>query len=123
MKNLTFLAVMNLHIFVVSVIKNVCLFLLNVSGFLFSAILRVIDIDQFSHGQTVDEQSEELSELNILISIKKVRDNAVKTGHWNTNHQQQLETLGNVLANNFEWEVDQVEKYIYDIIETGPLQE
>ena len=123
MKNFIFQAVMNAHIFIVSVIKNVCLFSIDVSSFFFSSILRMIDRDQFSHGKTVHEQSEELSELNILISIKEVRDNAIKVGHWNTGHQEQLETLGNVLANTFEWEVDQVEKYLYAIIDTGPLQD
>lgn len=123
MKNFTFQAVMNTHIFIVSLIKGVCFFLIDVSGFLFSSVLRTIDSDQFSHGKTVHEQSEELSELNILIGIKQIRDNAIKVGHWNTGHQEQLEMLGNVLANTFEWEVDQVERYLYDIIDTGPLQD
>lgn len=121
MKNFSYTFVLNANNFIIISIKNICLFLVSVFAFCFNKLLYFIDKDRLQHGETVNEQSEELSELNILISIKEVRDHAIKIGGWNAEHEQQLNMLGNVLANTFDWEVDQVEDYLIKVIETGPI--
>lgn len=123
MKNFSFISIIKIHDFVVISIKNICLLVVGAFSLCINKALYFIDKDRFQHNETVNEQYEELSELNILIGIKEVRDDAMKTGHWNGDHEQQLNLLGNVLANTFDWEIDQVENYLLKVIETGPVTE
>ena len=123
MKNFSFTSIVKVHDFIVISIKNICLLIVGAFSFCVNKTLYYIDKDRFEHNETVNEQYEELSELNILIGIKEVRDDAIKTGHWNGDHEQQLNLLGNVLANTFDWEIDQVESYLMKVIETGPIGE
>jgi hypothetical protein len=121
MKNFSFTSIVSLHDFVVISVKNICLLVIQSFSFIVNRVLYLIDKDRIKHSETVNEQYEELCELNILINIKEIRDDAMKTGHWNGDHEQQLNVLGNVLANTFDWEIDQVESYLLKIIETGPV--
>ena len=121
MKNFSFTSIVSLHDFVVISVKNICLLVIQSFSFIVNKVLYLIDKDRIKHSETVNEQYEELCELNILINIKEIRDDAMKTGHSNGDHEQQLNVLGNVLANTFDWEIDQVESYLLKIIETGPV--
>ncbi len=120
MKNFFFTSIVSLHDFVVISVKNICLLIVQIFSFSVNKMLHLVDKDRLQHNETVNEQYEELCELNVLIGIKEIRDDAMKNGRWNGDHEQQLNVLGNVLANTFDWEIDQVENYLIEIIETGP---
>lgn len=105
---------------VLRIIKGIAEGLLFVNGRIGWIVLSVIDSKRLHHAQAAVEQCEEMSELNILSNIIQVRNNALKSGRWNEEHEDQLNFLGNVLANEHDWEVEDVERYLYEVIETGP---
>lgn len=123
MKNLLYQFIVKCNNITIILIKNVCLFLVTVFAWIFNKLLVFIDKERLNHNTAVDEQYNELYELQILTGIKNTRDDALKAGHWNSEHEQLLNHLGNVLANTCDWEVDSVEEYLLQVIETGPIQE
>lgn len=105
---------------VLRIIKGIAEGLLFINGRIGWIILSAIDSKRLHHAQAATEQYLEMSELNILSNIIQVRNNALKSGRWNEEHEDQLNFFGNVLANEYDWEVEDVERYLYEVIETGP---
>lgn len=82
--------------------------------------MKLIDYKRMVHAESIAEQIEEIKELEILHNINEVRNEAVKIGKWIEEHENQLNFLGNLLYNEYDWEVEQVERYLHEVIETGP---
>ena len=85
-----------------------------------SYVLKIIDRDRMEHAASAVEQHQEILELQVLYNIFEVRNEAVRLGQWNEDHEGKLNFLGNLLCNEYDWEVEQVERYLYEVIETGP---
>jgi hypothetical protein len=102
------------------VIKAIAEALIIVNGRIGWMVLNVIDKDRMHHAETAVEQEEEISELNVLFTIFQIRNNAMQVGKWNEDHEDHLNILGNILANEHDWETEEVERYLYEVIATGP---
>lgn len=85
-----------------------------------SSLLKIIDSDRMKHATSAVEQNQEILELQVLSHIFDVRNDAVKRGQWDEDHEGKLNFLGNLLCNEYDWEVEEVERYLYEVIETGP---
>lgn len=120
MKDVIFLAVSHVHFLTTTKIKSVAEFLLSLTTATTSMILKIIDKERMHYAQSAVDQVNVISELQILCNIQEVRNNAVKIGEWNEDHEGQLNFLGNVLCNEHDWEVEEVERYLHEIISTGP---
>jgi len=121
MKNLLFTSIANCNIFIGEFIKDFSDRIIYINSRIGWVILKVIDGKRMQHAQVAVEQEEEISELNILFKITQVRNNALQSGRWNEEHGDQLNFLGNALANEHDWEVEDVERYLHEVIATGPV--
>lgn len=83
-------------------------------------VMKLIDHKRMEHAESIADQIDEIKELQILHNINEIRNDAVKIGKWNEDHETQLNFLGNLLYNECDWEVEQVERYLHEVIETGP---
>lgn len=120
MRDFLFGIVSHSNLFVLDVIKKTAELLAIINGRIGWFLLKVIDEDRMHHAEIAIEQQQEISELNVLFTIQQVRNNAVKIGKWIDDHENQLNFLGNVLANEYDWEVSEVERYLHAVIATGP---
>ena len=85
------------------------------------AVFQIIDKDRLSHLRSTIEQQELIDELKIFTLIDEVKDDAVTAGEWNEDHETQLNWYGNLLYNQHDWEVEQVHKYLTDVIERAEI--
>lgn len=120
MKNALFSLVSHCNFFILKIIKGIGEGLITANGRLGWVVLSWIDKDRLSHAEAASQQQEEISELEVLFNITAVRNDAMNRGKWNEDHEDTLNFLGNILANEHDWEVEQVERYLYEVIATGP---
>lgn len=120
MRSSLFFLVAQINSFVFDLIRGIANLFIYLNGRIGFVILSFIDRDRMHHAEMASDQEDEISELNILLSIFSVRDDAIKTGKWHEEHEDKLNYLGNILANIHDWEVEDVQRYIYEVIETGP---
>lgn len=85
-----------------------------------SNALKIIDRDRMLHAESAVEQNDEITELQVLENIQQVRNEAVQVGEWSEEHEFKLNFFGNLLCNEYNWEVEQVERYLHEVISTGP---
>lgn len=88
-----------------------------------SSLLKLIDKDRMLHAESIVQQIEEITELQILSNIDEIKNDAIETGYWNEEHEVGLNFLGNLLCNQHDWEVEQVERYLHEVIATGPPED
>lgn len=120
MKNALFNCVSHCNLLILKIIRSLGDFLIIANGRIGWLVLSLIDKKRLSHAEAATEQESEISELSVLFGITAVRNDAMTKGMWNEDHQDTLNFLGNLLANEHDWEVEQVERYLYEVIETGP---
>jgi hypothetical protein len=120
MKDALFAAIARIHFKVISQIKNCADLLIAIVTALSNSTLKIIDRDRMNHAQSTVDQYETISELQTLTNIEQVKNDAIKIGEWNEDHETSLNFLGNILCNEHDWEVEQVERYLHDIIAAGP---
>ena len=101
-------------------IKDIADTLIVINGLASNMILKLIDKERVEHAEMIHQQIEDISELSILKTINEIRNEAMTDGQWNEQHENKLNILGTILANEYDWEVEQVERYLYEVIETGP---
>lgn len=104
-------------------IRELCDFSLLIVSRLNAAILKLIDEDKFTHIQSAYQQMDEINELNVLSNIFEVRNEAVQAGEWNDEHEGKLNFLANLLYNEYDWDEEEVQRYIHEVILTGPKVE
>ena len=85
-----------------------------------SSCLRIIDPDRMDHIESTIDQIDEITELQVLMNIHNVRDEAIKIGAWNEDHEGKLNFFGNMLYNEHDWDVEEVHRYLHEIIASGP---
>jgi len=120
MKRVLFITISHLNAQILTAIKNTAEFAIAICTGITRAILVILDRDRMFHAESAVDQYETINELQILEHISEVRNDAVKQGAWNEEHEGKLNHLGTILCNQHDWKVEQVERYIYEIIETGP---
>ena len=86
------------------------------------AVFAVIDQDRLSHLRSVVEQQHLIDELKVFSMINEVQEDAVNTGEWNEDHENQLNWYGNILYNQHDWEVEEVHRYLTDVVERASLK-
>lgn len=81
------------------------------------AVFQIIDKNRLSHLRSTIEQQELIDELKVFSLIDEVKNDAIDSGEWNEDHETQLNWYGNILYNQHDWEVEQVHRYLTDVIE------
>ena len=85
------------------------------------AVFQIIDKNRLSHLRSIIEQQELIDELKIFSMIDEVKNDAVDSGEWNEDHENQLNWYGNMLYNQHDWEVEEVHRYLTDVIERASI--
>ena len=111
------------HVVLSEYIKDVSEMLVTMSSIFSSLLMTIIDPERMEHAESTVEQSDEISELFVLKTINEIKDEANTLGLWNEDHEGRLNYFGNILANEYDWEVDEVHRYLMDVIAQGPTDE
>jgi len=90
--------------------------------------LRNINSQRLRYYENIVKQTQQNStnvkqqqiELDLLTSVQKLRDHAVREGDWTDNHSIALEAIGNALIQEMDWEEDLVHQYLKEVVETIP---
>lgn len=115
-----FYAIGYFHVVLSEYIKSISDMLVTMSSLFSSLLMKIIDSERMQHAESTVEQSDEISELFVLKTINEIKDEANVLGSWNDDHEGRLNYFGNILANEYDWEVDEVHRYLMDVIAQGP---
>ena len=122
MKNILFNAVSYINSVTLSAIRGISDTAINITLASTAMLLKIIDKERMAYAESAAQQHEEINELQILANIDEIRNDAVRHGEWNEEHEHKLNFFGNLLCNHYNWEVNQVERYLHEVIATGPDQ-
>lgn len=120
MKDALFAAIARIHFKIINLIKDQSELLIAIVTALSNSTLKIIDKDRMLHAESTVEQYDAISELQTLNNIEEVKNDALNVGEWNEDHEVRLNFFGNILCNEHDWEVEQVERYLYDVLAAGP---
>jgi hypothetical protein len=120
MKNALFSAISLLNVVSLNKVRNLHDIIAAIITAFTANLLLIIDSDRMHHAKSAVEQNNEITELQVLENIEQVRNEAVRVGAWNEEHEFRLNFFGNLLCNEYDWEVEQVERYLHEVISTGP---
>lgn len=120
MKEVLFQIISTVNFKLLSSIKGLADLLVALTTATAGTTLKIIDRERMSHAESAVDQSETINELQILINISEVKEDAIKHGAWNEDHEHKLNIFGTILYNEHDWELEQVQRYIYEVIESGP---
>tara|TARA_Y100000004_G_C8786010_1_gene357107 strand:- start:246 stop:626 length:381 start_codon:yes stop_codon:yes gene_type:complete len=81
------------------------------------AFFSLIDNDRMDHVRSTVEQKNAISELRVFALISEVVDDAIDVGGWNEDHETKLNFFGNMLYTEHDWDVDEVHRYLTEVIE------
>ena len=81
------------------------------------AMFSRIDNDRMDHVRSTVEQKNAISELRVFALISEVVDDAIDVGGWNEDHETKLNFFGNMLYTEHDWDVDEVHRYLTEVIE------
>lgn len=81
------------------------------------ALFSMIDNDRMDHVRSTVEQKNAISELRVFALISEVVDDAIDVGGWNEDHETKLNFFGNMLYTEHDWDVDEVHRYLTEVIE------
>lgn len=85
------------------------------------AVFQIIDKNRLSHLRSIIEQQDLIDELKVFSLIDEVKNDAIDSGEWNEDHETQLNWYGNILYNQHDWEVEEVHRYLTDVIERASI--
>lgn len=123
MKDALFAAIARIHFVIINRIKNTSDILIAIVTAISNSTLKIIDKDRMLHAESTVEQYDAISELQTLNNIEEIKNDAINIGEWNEDHEVRLNFFGNILCNEHDWEVEQVERYLYDVLAAGPAIE
>jgi len=86
------------------------------------AVFQIIDKNRLGHLRSIVEQQDLIDELKVFSLIDEVKNDAVDSGEWNEDHENQLNWYGNILYNQHDWDVEEVHRYLTDVIERAAIK-
>jgi hypothetical protein len=121
MRNAFFIFYATLNSWALAKISNLTEALTQMTVHFSHAVFQIIDKNRLSHLRSIIEQQELIDELKIFSMIDEVKNDAVDSGEWNEDHENQLNWYGNMLYNQHDWEVEEVHRYLTDVIERASI--
>lgn len=105
--------------------------LLSVTAFVFNNLIRItanlfkvtlwfIDGQRVDHAEHVIEQMSINNELEILMNVTRVKEDALERKAWTNNHSLALNELSSKLYNECEWDKQRIHEYMRSIVESIP---
>ena len=121
MRNAFFIFYATLNSWALAKISNLTEALTQMTVHFSHAVFQIIDKNRLSHLRSIIEQQDLIDELKIFSMIDEVKNDAVDSGEWNEDHENQLNWYGNMLYNQHDWEVEEVHRYLTDVIERASI--
>lgn len=85
-----------------------------------SYLLRALDADRYEHAVQTLDQRNDLTELDILMRINQVKEDALKQKMWTVMHTIAMNKLGGALHTQCGWEPARIHGYLKPVIESIP---
>ena len=101
-------------------ISHVLNYVYSALSFVFKSVLRIIDKDRVHHAEQVVEQENIAKELQILVYVSKVKQDALETGGWTSKHSLALNQLSQRLYMECGWNLKKIHSYMRSIVESIP---
>ena len=89
-------------------------------GFLVANLLKSLDRKRYQHAILMLDQYSELNELELLIRINQVRDDALKQRTWTMMHTIAMNKLGTALHTQCGWSPARIHGYMKPVVESIP---
>lgn len=131
MRNLLFAFVSGFFAMALLAIESVSQHLKKVVGTVGFNLMKLIDKERCAVVESVKQQMEDQVnengttplqlqhlELQLLSSCHQLRDHASENGGWTREHEAALEAVGNCLINDMQWDLEDVHRYMKDLIES-----
>lgn len=107
--NLLIVIQTNVYTYIIKVIANV-----------FKLILYIVYSDKVEHAEQVILQMPLNKELDILMNITKVKEDALSQKIWRQEHSMALNNLGSRLHYECNWEKSKIHDYMRALVESIP---
>lgn len=85
-----------------------------------ASLLKKLDNKRYQHSALMLDQYHELSELELLININRVCDDALRQRSWTMMHTISIHKLGTALHVQCGWPPERVHGYLKPVIEKIP---
>jgi hypothetical protein len=86
----------------------------------FKMSLWLIDRDRVSHTELVIDQYDINTELEILMNVNRVKEDALERKTWTGNHSMALNELSSRLYNECNWDETRIHQYMRNLVEAIP---
>lgn len=83
-------------------------------------LLKAIDTDRYKHAVATLDQRDNLGELDLLMKINQVKEDALKQRMWTMMHTIAINRLGAALHTQCGWSVARIHGYIKPVVESIP---
>jgi hypothetical protein len=86
----------------------------------FKMSLWLVSSDRVGHAEMVIEQQSLNNELEILMNVTKVKEDALSRKAWTSHHSLALNELSTKLYHECDWDKDRIHDYMRAIVESIP---
>lgn len=84
------------------------------------ALMRKFTPEQFEEVQAQMELENQQTELELLSTVSKLKEDAIERGDWTDSHTEAINAIGNALLNECDWDEDHVHQYLREVVESIP---
>ena len=95
-------------------------FFIDLTANSFKSLLWIIDPDRVNHAEHVIDQMSLNNELEILMNVTKVKEDALERRSWTNHHSIALNELSSKLYNECDWDKSRIHDYMRAIVESIP---
>ena len=81
-------------------------------------LMKILTPNQFQEAVEQLELEAQQSELELLTSASELKEHALELGQWTSSHTEALETIGNALMNECNWEEQNVHDWMRRMVES-----
>ncbi len=83
-------------------------------------IMKRVDPEEYEALQGQYELEKQQTELELLSSVSKLKEHALKIDEWTEEHSEALEAIANALLNECDWDEDHIHQYMKGVVEGIP---
>lgn len=116
MKDVLFVFFATLNAWIIQKINNFTENITFMTVYSSHAIYSLIDESRVEHLKSILEQQDLIDELSVVHSIDMIKNDAIDFGGWNEEHEVELNSCGSILHNQYDWEVEEVHRYLLEVI-------
>lgn len=106
--------------FLISILTDICNNVIRLVAYLFRMTLWLIDRERIDHAQHVVQQMSMNNELQILMNVSKIKEDALDRKLWTSDHSLALNELSSQLYHECDWDKDRIHDYMRAIVESIP---